>query len=280
MVGLNEKHEQKNKLRILVRGGGDLASGVVLRLYRAGWDVLITEISQPMAVRRLVSFANAVYLGEMDVEGIRSELAATPDDAFAILRKRRIPVIVDPTADSRDWFLPQVLVDARMMKLPPDLTHPSAPLSIGLGPGFTAGEDCHAVIETNRGPFLGRVYWQGEAESDSGSPEAIANFSAERVLRTPVDGVFTEIISIGSHVKQGDLIAQVGQWRLIAPFDGVIRGLVRDGIAVQKNMKIGDVDPRDDARLCWLVSEKSLAIGGAVLEAVLTWQTTNNNRSR
>jgi len=280
VVRVNEKPERPETLRVLVRGGGDLASGVVLRLWRAGWDVLITEIQQPLAVRRLVSFANTVYLGEMDVEGIRSELAATPEDAWSILGRRVIPVVVDPTAGSLNWFMPQVLVDARMMKQPPDLAHPAVPLSIGLGPGFTAGENCHVVIETKRGPFLGRVYWEGKAEPDSGNPEAIANFGTERVLRTPIDGVFTEILSIGSHVHQGDLIAQVGHWRLTAPFDGVIRGLVHDGIAVQKNMKIGDVDPRDDARLCRLVSEKSLAIGGAVLEAILTWQAASNNRSR
>lgn len=272
MVSLNNKQEATKKIKVLVRGGGDLASGVVLRLWHAGWDVLITEIPQPMAVRRLVSFANAVYLGEMAVEGIPSKLVEGYDDAFQTLRNHVIPVIVDPTADSRNWFSPQVLVDARMMKQSSDLTHPGAPLSIGLGPGFIAGVDCHAVIETNRGPFLGRVYWQGEAEADSGKPEAIANIGLERVLRTPVDGVFTERIPIGSHVNQGDLIAYVGEWQLLAPFTGVIRGLVRDGITVHRNMKIGDIDPRDDARLCRLVSEKSLAVGGAVLEAILTWQ--------
>ncbi len=274
MVSLNNKQELTKKLRILVRGGGDLASGVVLRLWRAGWDVLITEIDQPLAVRRLVSFANAVYLGEMAVEGIPSKLVADSEEAFQAHRNHSIPVVVDPTADSRNWFAPQVLVDARMLKQPSDLPHPAAPLSIGLGPGFVAGVDCHAVIETNRGPFLGRVYWQGEAEADSGKPEAIANMSLERVLRTPVDGVFTERIPIGSHVNQGELIALVGKWQLLAPFSGVIRGLVRDGITVQKNMKIGDIDPRDDARLSRLVSEKSLAVGGAVLEAILTWHAS------
>jgi xanthine dehydrogenase accessory factor len=274
VVSLNDYPAETTKLRVLVRGGGDLASGVVLRLWRAGWEVLITEISQPLAVRRLVSFANAVYLGEMNVEGIPAVLVATPNEAFAALRNHTIPVMIDPAAESRNWFVPEVLVDARMMKQSPDIAHPAAPLSIGLGPGFIAGVNCHAVIETNRGPFLGRVYWRGEAEADSGRPEAIANISTERVLRTPVEGVLTEIIPIGSHVNQGDVIAQVGQWQLTAPFSGVIRGLVRDGITVQRNMKIGDIDPRDDARLCRLVSEKSLAVGGAVLEAILSWLPT------
>ncbi|HWQ03895.1 MAG TPA: selenium-dependent molybdenum cofactor biosynthesis protein YqeB [Longilinea sp.] len=265
-------------MRILVRGGGDLASGVVLRLWRAGWDVLITEISQPLAVRRLVSFANAVYLGEMDIEGIHSVLVSTPGDAQAALTRRVVPVIVDEGAESREWFKPQVLVDARMLKKTAGISHPAAPLSIGLGPGFMAGKDCHAVVETKRGPFLGRVYWQGEAEPDSGIPESIANFSSERVLRTPVDGVFKETIPIGSFVEKGDLIACVGQWQLLAPFNGVVRGLVWDGLVVQRNMKIGDVDPRGDARLCRLISEKSLAIGGAVLEAILIWQADEISR--
>ncbi len=257
-------------LRILIRGGGDLASGVALRLHHAGWRVLITEVAQPLAVRRLVSFADAVYSGETNVEDARARRVNSAEETFAILNARQIPVLVDVEASSRIWFEPHVLVDARMIKMPPELPHPAAPLSIGLGPGFTAGVDCHAVVETKRGPYLGRIYWQGSAEPDSGLPERVAEFAAERVLRAPVDGVFEERMPIGSHVDAGTVIAQVGDWELRAPFGGVIRGLVHDGIFVKKNMKIGDVDPRDDLRLSRLVSDKSLSVGGAVLEAILS----------
>lgn len=261
-------------LRILVRGGGDLASGAVMRLHRAGWQVLVTELAQPLAVRRYVSFAQAVYAGELRIEEITARRVDSPAEVEAALAQGVVPVAVDPDLVLGATFAPQVILDGRMRKKPPE-TRPGAPgslpLVIGLGPGFEAGIDCHAVVETNRGPFLGRVIWQGAAQEDTGVPEQVGSFRGERVLRAPVSGLLEAAVDIGSLLKEGDLIASVGGRPLRAPFDGVLRGLLMGGLRVTRGDKIGDIDPRSDPRLCWLVSDKALAVGGGVVEAILAW---------
>ena len=259
-------------MRILVRGGGDLASGVVVRLHRAGWQVIVAELPQPLAVRRNVSFAEAVYAGSIAVEEVPARLVDNLAGAESAFSQGAVPVIVDPSLSLLDAYAPQVLIDGRMRKKSPEVGLTVAPLVIGLGPGFTASKDCHAVIETNRGPFLGRVIWEGQAQADTGIPESMGNFSAERVLRAPVEGMLESRADIGEHVVRGDVIALVAGQPVLAPFDGVLRGLAHPGLMVKKDEKIGDVDPRDDPRLCWLVSDKALSVGGGVLEAILTWK--------
>lgn len=259
-------------MRILVRGGGDLASGAVLRLVRAGWQVLVTELAQPRAVRRTVSFAQAVFDGSVQVEevtGLRVESMAA---ALQALAEGTVPVMVDPAAEALAGFQPQVLIDARMGKRPPELDLDDTCLMIGLGPGFTAGENCHAVIETNRGPDLGRVIWRGGAEPDTGVPERVGLYRTERVLRAPADGRLETVAQIGQVLPHGALIARVSGHGLAAPFAGVLRGLLQDGLPVRAGEKIGDLDPRGDPRLCYQVSDKALSVGGAVLEAILTWK--------
>ena len=266
-------------LRILVRGGGDLASGVALRLWRSGWEVIVTELAQPRAVRRMVSFAQAVYDGETRVEEARAFRVERYEQARAVLDRRAIPVVVDELAEIRRPFQPHVIVDGRMRKHPPELligTFPPGPsnstiLMIGLGPGFTAGQDCHAVIETNRGPFLGRVIWQGMAEPDTGVPERVAGYQSERVLRAPAAGQLETLVNIGATLPKGQPVAQVAGLILTAPFDGVLRGLLPSGLEVAADEKIGDLDPRGDIRLCSLVSDKALSVGGGVLEAILSF---------
>jgi len=255
---------------VLIRGGGDLASGVALRLFRAGIQVLITELPEPLAVRRAVSFSQAVYDGQIQVEGILARRAQDASDALSLLAARTIPVLVDPTAACRRELNPVVIVDGRMTKQIPDLDRHWANLVIGLGPGFEAGKDCHAVIETRRGPFLGRVIWQGAAEADTGLPDPVFHFEGERVLRAPVDGTLVTHALIGDHLQVGQLIAEVDGTPIKSLFPGVLRGLLRTGMVVRKGLKIGDLDPRDDPQLANLVSEKSLAIGGGVLEAILS----------
>lgn len=257
---------------IILRGGGDLASGVALRLHRVGLKVLITELPQPLSVRRLVSFSEAVYDGQTKVEGVTARLADTPDAVEEMLEANQIPVMIDPDCQvrfSREFDV-CALIDARMTKKAPDLGRDSAPLVIGLGPGFVAGENCHAVIETNRGHRLGRVIWDGTPEADTGVPGKVSTFRAERVLRAPEDGILQAVKDIGTRVTKGYLIANVSDQPILAPFDGVLRGLVHDGLRVHEGMKVGDVDPRDDPAYAYLVSEKSLAIGGGVLEALLS----------
>ena len=265
---------------VLLRGGGDLASGVALRLQRSGIKVVIIELAEPLAVRRTVSFAETVYEGRHTVEGVAACLV-TPEQLPAALEADEIPVLVDPDADillsslrhsSGQAFLFPVVIDARLIKQPPAPLPISVPLHIGLGPGFHAGVNCHAAIETRRSHTLGRVYWNGSTQPDSGQPEG----DPRRVLRAPIDGIFIGHKQIGEHCEPGELIAEVEspignhKSQIVNPIAGVLRGLIRDGVQVTKGLKIGDIDPRDDRSACFLVSDKGLAIGGAVLEAILT----------
>ncbi|MBK9926416.1 MAG: EF2563 family selenium-dependent molybdenum hydroxylase system protein [Anaerolineales bacterium] len=256
---------------VLIRGGGDLATGVALRLYRAGIKVLITELARPLAVRRTVSFAEAVYTGHHTVEGVKARLIEA-NQLSAWDEADEIPVLVDPNIDIllRNTFY--AVVDARLIKQVPPPLPKDVSLHIGLGPGFCAGENCHAVIETRRSHTLGRVYWQGSTQPDSGLPEG----DPRRVLRAPSDGVVVSHANIGDHVKDGQVIAEIQseiedrKSKIVSPFDGVLRGLIHNGLYVPKGLKVGDIDPRGDASVCDLVSDKALAIGGGVLEAVLS----------
>jgi xanthine dehydrogenase accessory factor len=259
-------------LRILVRGGGDVASGPILRMQRAGWQVLVTELERPLAVRRFVSFAQAVYAGDMRVEEVCARKVKDMRAAEDALAEGCVPVLVDPESAAREEFCPHVLVDGRMRKLPPEIEIDMAPLTIGLGPGFTAGFHCHAVIETNRGPHLGRVIWQGGAEENTGIPERVGEYRSDRVLRAPAEGPIEALVEIGTLVQAGTVIARVAGQPVTAPFPGVLRGLAQAGLAVAAGEKIGDLDPRADPSLCWLVSDKALAVGGGVLEAILSWR--------
>ncbi len=258
---------------VLIRGGGDLASGVALRLHRCGLRIVISELPQPLAVRRRVSFAEAVYSGEISVEGVTACCIKDPGDtqlAMAAIAEDKIPVLVDPDGDAVKNFEPNVIVDARMLKKYVEFNLDRVMLLIGLGPGFVAGENCHAVIETNRGVSMGRVTWEGSAEENTFLPEAVAERQAERVLRAPTDGVIHAHADIGDQLEAGHLIAEVNGQPVRAAFKGILRGLIHPGLCVWKNMKIGDLDPRSDPRLCSQISDKSLALGGGVLEAILS----------
>lgn len=251
---------------ILIRGGGDLASGVALRLHRSGFQIIIAELPNPLAVRRAVSFSEAIYAGQISVEGILGHRADSPAEAFDLAQQGLIPVLIDPHASILNHGHFSALVDARLLKRTADTDISSAPLVIGLGPGFTVGENCHAVIETNRGHTLSRVYWTGSASADTGLPEG----DPRRVLRAPRDGILTGYAQIGEHVDGGQLLATVGGEKVIAPFKGVLRGLIRPGVAIPQGMKIGDIDQRDDPSYCFMVSDKALSVGGGVLEAMLS----------
>ena len=252
---------------VLLRGGGDLASGVALRLHRAGVGVVMAELEEPLAVRRAVSFAEAIYEGQHTVEGVRAR-RSDPDQIPAVLAAGEIPVLVDPTASVLHSALPfPVVVDARLIKAPPDPLPVQVPLHVGLGPGFQAGVNCHAVVETRRSHTLGRLYWEGATQPDSGQPEG----DLRRVLRAPASGRLLPKAEIGDHVEEGQVLALIGdQHPVISALNGVLRGIAREGLQVTRGMKIGDVDPRNDREACFLVSDKALAIGGAVLEAILT----------
>lgn len=259
---------------IVMRGGGDLATGVALRLHRVGFPVLILELPQPLVVRRTVSFAEAVFEGAWTVEGVTGRLVSA-DQLQSVLEAGEIPVLVDPKASVlANAFIisPEktIVIDARLLKREPEPLPIRPLLYIGLGPGFTAGINCDVVIETRRSHTLGRVYWEGATQMDSGQPEG----DPQRVLRAPAEGSLVTHASIGDHVEQGQLLAEMqtseGSQPIVSPLAGILRGLLHAGVNVPQRMKIGDVDPRDDGSACWLVSDKALSIGGGVLEAILS----------
>jgi xanthine dehydrogenase accessory factor len=259
---------------VILRGGGDLATGVAARLHRAGFPLLILELPEPLVVRRSVALASAVNDGEMVVEDLRARRVGDAREAAELAAKGGIPVLVAPELEPVLEALPrpaQVVVDARVAKRNIDTGRGQAPLVVALGPGFTAGVDCDAVVETMRGHGLGRVLWQGAALPNTGSPGIIGGRGAERVLRAPAGGRIEWQRNIGDLVAEGELLGHVAGEPVAAPFAGVVRGLIAPGTSVTPNMKIGDVDARGDVAACFQISDKALAIGGGVLEAVLAW---------
>ena len=255
---------------VVIRGAGDLASGIALRLRHAGFDIVMTEIASPLSVRRTVSFSQAVYEGRTQVEDIAAVLVRDAGEMRDVLDNKQIALFVDPGAAIVKEIKPAALVDAVMAKRNTGIAITDAPLVIGVGPGFSAGFDCHAVIETQRGHTLGRVITEGSALPDTGVPGGIGGYTIERLLRSPAGGFFEALVAIGDRVKKGDTVARVNGLPIRAEIDGMVRGLLPSGIEVRQGMKAGDIDPRCDKRLCLTVSDKALAIGGGVLEALLT----------
>ncbi len=229
--------------------------------------VVVTELCAPLAVRRTVSFAEAVYEGAWTVEGVEARLAASATEALALAARRVVPVLVAPDVTGLlEELAPDVLVDARLTKREVEPLRRRGMLVIGLGPGFAAGSNCDAVVETRRGHTLGRVYWTGAALADTGLPDG----DPRRVLRAPTAGVVRSSARIGELVSEGQKVAEVDSCPVTSPFAGVLRGMVRDGLSVAQGMKIGDVDASGERSRCFLVSDKALAVGGGVLEAIVS----------
>jgi xanthine dehydrogenase accessory factor len=254
---------------VLIKGGGEIASGVAHRLSRCHFRVCMTEIPKPQAVRREVSFCEAVYEGEKTVEGITAKRVNSYDEVVEAWNSDLIPLIIDTTASIKDILKPVVLVDAIMAKKNLGTKITDAPLVIALGPGFCAGKDAHLVVETKRGHNLGKIIKEGEAEKDTGIPGMIEGFSIERVLRAPKNGTLSIVKEIGASVKAGDLVALVNDFPIKTKINGIIRGLLRDGAEVWEGMKTGDVDPRGIKEYYYTISDKANAIGGGVLEGIL-----------
>lgn len=254
---------------VVIRGGGDLATGAALRLVRAGFPVIVTELEHPMTVRTTVSFSTAVSAGRVTVEGVTARRTVVAD-IRSVLEGGDVPVLVSPSLPDIEPSA-SVVVDARMAKRNIDTAMDDAPLVVALGPGFTAGSDCDVVIETARGHRLGRVIWTGAAEPNTGTPGLVGGKGAARVLRSPAAGMATWQVAIGDVVIENQPLGTIGTRDVVAPFDGLVRGLIAESTEVPVNTKIGDIDPRVDPLACEQVSDKSLAIGGGVLEAVMTW---------
>ena len=232
---------------VLIRGAGDLATGIALRLFRSHLRVAMTDLPQPTAIRRTVCFSQAILYGSYQVEDVTAERAETEDDVRRILSAGQIPVLADPRAACRAWLRPDVVVDAILAKKNLGTAITDAPLVIGVGPGFCAGKDCHAV------------------------------FTGERVLRAPDDGVFHQLADIGARVQAGDVVGEVNGKPMACTIAGVIRGMLADGTPVYKGMKSGDVDPRGELSYCYTASDKAIAIGGGVLQAILEYTGVLSN---
>lgn len=255
--------------RIIIRGGGDLATGTIHCLHQCGFQVLVLEIEKPTAIRRTVAFSEAMYDGEATVEGVTAKRILSPDEAEECWKQEIIPVIRDERAASVAEIKPFAFVDAAIAKKNLGTTMDMAPLVIGLGPGFTAGVDVHLIIETKRGHRLGRIIREGSAIPNTGIPGIIGGYGKERVMHSPCAGLFTGRAAIGDVVKRGEVIACIDETPVFASLDGVLRGLLRDGLYVPEHFKIADIDPRISEREnCLTISDKARTIAGGVLQAV------------
>ena len=253
---------------ILIRGAGDIATGIALRLYRAGLQIVMTDLPKPTAIRRTVSFSEAIWKGRTVVENIVARKASL-EDVAGMLAKGEIPVLADPACLCKESLKPDVLVDAILAKRNLGTKITDAPVVIAVGPGFTAGVDCHAVVETMRGHYLGRVIWEGAAQPNTAVPGLIGGYAGERVLRAPAEGIFRQVLEIGAQVQPGDVAGCVGEMPMTCTIGGILRGILPDGTPVTAGMKAGDVDPRCAPEHCLCASDKALAVGGGVLEAIL-----------
>ncbi|MBM7866963.1 EF2563 family selenium-dependent molybdenum hydroxylase system protein [Heliobacterium gestii] len=254
---------------VLIKGAGDLASGVAHRLVQCGFIPVMTELAEPLVVRRTVSFAEAVYSGETTVEGVRAVLTEQVDEALKWRERGVIPVLIDPDDQAAKILKPTYYIEATLRKQNNGLARDRAPFVIALGPGFCAGRDVHAVIETKRGHDLGRVIYEGVAIADTGIPGEVGGYRQERLLRAPTAGRFSAGCAIGDQVAPGETVGTVDGQPVRAQIAGIVRGLVKDGITVTAGLKIGDVDPRLERSYCASISDKARAIGGGVLEAML-----------
>ncbi len=254
---------------VFIKGAGDLASGIAVRLFRSGFKIVMSDLPEPTAIRRTVSFSEAIRQGEAWVEDICALKAASAKEALSVISSGRIAVAADPEGKLIASLKPDALVDAIMAKRNTGTSVTDAAIVIGVGPGFTAGIDCHAAVETKRGHTLGRTIYKGSPAQNTGIPGNIGGFTSERLLKAPCDGIFHPLKNIGDLVRKGDAAATVDGREMICGIDGMIRGLLPEGIRVFSGMKSGDIDPRGKDADCRTVSDKALSIGGGVLEALL-----------
>ncbi|NLW34952.1 selenium-dependent molybdenum cofactor biosynthesis protein YqeB [Syntrophorhabdus aromaticivorans] len=273
--GADKAQETKKKgrklpgLTVVIKGAGEMATGVAQRLYMANIrHIVMTEISHPITVRRAVAFSEVVYKGRMTVEGVEAEHVSSIEEVYGTWQRGKIAVIVDPEWQAVEILRPDVVVDVIMAKRNLGTRKDEAPLVIGVGPGFTAPSDVHFVVESNRGHYLGRVIPEGSAEAHTGIPGPTLGYTTERVLRSPHEGIVRHVKKLGDSVIKGETVLYVGETPIYAPIDGMLRGLIRE-IEVPSNEKIGDIDPRNEKDYVDTITEKARAIGGGVLEAIL-----------
>lgn len=256
-------------MKVMIRGAGDLASGIAYELWLAGHEILMTDIEVPLAVRRAVSFSRAVYEGRAQVEDALGILVHSREEACQVISAGNIAVMVDGEGRVRREYRPDVLVDGIMAKRNTGTGMGDAPLVIGVGPGFSAGRDCHCVVETKRGPSLGKVIYQGSAAPNTGIPGEVGGYTSERLLRAAGFGLMEPVAEIGDFIQAGELAAVTGGVPVYAQISGVVRGMLQKGVQVKKGLKIGDVDARKDRELCYTISDKARCVGQGVLRAAV-----------
>lgn len=259
---------------VLIKGAGDLATGVAHRLKKCGFDIIMTEISEPTTVRRTVAFSQAVYDNNAEVEDIRAILISDVNEAKKVIKQGNIAVIIDEKAQIIKDIKPEVVVDAIIAKENLGTNIDDAPIVIGVGPGFTAGIDCNCVIETQRGHYLGKAMYNGSAIPNSGVPGDIGGYTKERIIRATCDGKISPVSKIGDYVEKGDIVAYINGTPIFSEISGIVRGILQKGVHVFKGMKSGDIDPRCEKNHCFTISDKARSIGGGVLEAILYLKST------
>lgn len=267
---------------VIVRGGGDIATGTIYKLYKCGFSVLVLEIENPSAIRRNVAFSEAVYQGSHQVEDVTCYLAKDVDEAEAFLAEGRLTMLVDPEGDCIHRLEPIAVIDGILAKKNLGTNQSMAPVTVALGPGFTAGQDVDAVIETMRGHSLGRVIYNGAAIENTGVPGVIAGYAAERVIHSPSAGIMKNVKKVTDTVRKGEVIAVISteageEVPVLATIDGLLRGLIRDGYSVTKGFKIADIDPRiQEYNNCFTISDKARCIAGGALEALMYLKRVKN----
>ncbi|MBS6195407.1 MAG: EF2563 family selenium-dependent molybdenum hydroxylase system protein [Clostridiales bacterium] len=260
----------RNKPLVIVRGGGDIATGTIHKLFRSGFPVIVLETAHPSAIRRHVAFSEAVYEKSWSVEGVTAVRAETTEEAEEYLENGCVPIMIDERADCIRKLRPEIVVDGILAKKNLGTTMEMAETVIALGPGFTAGKDAHLVIETQRGHDLGRIITEGCALANTGVPGVIGGYGKERVIHSPAAGTIHNLVEIGEKVVKGQTIARVDEVPVTASIDGILRGLIREGYPVRKGFKIADIDPREDEQKnCFTISDKARCIAGSVLEGIL-----------
>ncbi len=267
-------HTSKQSLRdkatnlVIVRGAGDIATGTIVRLHKAGYRVLALEIDKPTTIRRTVAFSQAMYDGEVEIEQVVCRRVESVEESKSVMDEQMVAIMSDKGGESIKKLHPEVVVDAILAKKNLGTTITCAPFTVALGPGFVAQKDCHAVIETMRGHSLGSIITKGSATENTGIPGVIGGYGAQRVIYSPSGGIFESVKHIGDIVKKGEVIARIGSVEILATIDGVIRGMLQSGLTVPSSFKVADIDPRGEVSHCFSISDKARSIGGSVLEAI------------
>lgn len=268
-----------DKNLVIIRGGGDLGTGVAYKLFNSNFNIVILEIANPITVRRKVAFSEAVYERKVTIEGVEAILVHEVHEIYNNIKHKKISVMIDEEAKIVNKLKPIALVDAIVAKKNFGTNRSLAPITIALGPGFVAGVDVDVVIETHRGENLGKIIYKGTTSANTGQPASVMGFKRERVLWAPVSGNIAVIKNIGQIVEKEEAVAEINGVEIKSKIAGFLRGMVRSGIYLREGLKVGDIDPRvDRLDLCYKLSDKACKLGESVLDAINKLKIRYNNQ--